>query len=79
MLPDPLLDEALSRSCCRRGGSPERLADALAPLLGDTEARRAQLAAFGRLDDLMALPGGDAPSRRAAQVILDVVAAPQSS
>ena len=50
--------------------APDRLADALAPLLADTPARAAQLAAFSRLRDLMALPEGRPAAETAAEVVL---------
>ncbi len=53
---------------------PERLADALAPLLADTPARAAQLAAFARLQDVMALPHGRPAAETAAEVILRLAA-----
>jgi lipid-A-disaccharide synthase len=59
--------EFLNRTC-----TPDRLADALAPLLREGAARRAQLAAFEKLDALMDL--GDAtPSARAADTALAVL------
>jgi len=51
--------------------TPERLADALVPLVSDTPERRRQIEAFGRLDSIMAI-GGAAPSSQAAAVVLDV-------
>ncbi|WP_460450970.1 lipid-A-disaccharide synthase [Alsobacter sp. SYSU BS001988] len=75
VLPNLILEDNAVPELLQRDSAPDRLAEALAPLLGETDARRAQQAAFGRLDGLMTLPDGDAPSRRAAQVILDVVAA----
>lgn len=53
--------------------TPERLAAALTPLLGDTPERHRQLQALGRLDAIMGI-GGEAPSARAAAVVMDVVA-----
>jgi len=50
--------------------APERLADALAPLLADTTARAAQLAAFSRLREMMALPDGRPAAETAAEVVL---------
>src|SRR5918997_6550273 len=50
--------------------TPEKLTDALLPLLGDTPERRRQLDAFARLDDLMSI-GDEAPSMRAARIVLD--------
>ena len=49
--------------------SPEKLASALIPLLGDTPERRRQTEAFARLDQLMDI-GGSVPSERAAALIL---------
>jgi lipid-A-disaccharide synthase len=53
--------------------TPERLADALLPLLQDGEVRQAQCAALERMDELTILPGGDTPSRAAARVVLAVI------
>ncbi|MCW5715272.1 MAG: lipid-A-disaccharide synthase [Bauldia sp.] len=50
---------------------PERLAAEVVKLLRPGTARERQLAAFSRLDSVMAFDG-DAPSRRAAQMVLDV-------
>ena len=52
--------------------TPEKLADALLPLLSDTPERRRQIDAFGRLDDLMRI-GDEVPSERAARVVEDVL------
>jgi lipid-A-disaccharide synthase len=52
--------------------APNRLAEALTPLLSDTPARRRQVEAFSRLDAIMGV-GGDAPSTKAADVVLDFV------
>jgi lipid-A-disaccharide synthase len=51
--------------------TPERLADALAPLLSDTPERRAQTDAFARLDAIMGI-GGPSPSEKAAEIVLDL-------
>jgi len=50
--------------------APERLADEVAPLLADTPARAAQLAAFARLREVMALPDGRPAADTAASVVL---------
>jgi len=50
--------------------APERLADALMPLLADTPARAAQVAAFARLRDIMALPDDRPAADTAADVVL---------
>ncbi len=49
--------------------TPDRLAAALAPLVGDGPERRAQLDAMARLDRLMRLDAGS-PSERAAAIVL---------
>ena len=60
------IPEFLQRDC-----TPQRLADALIPLLSDTPQRRRQVAAFGRLDRIMA-PTAAAPSALAAATVLDM-------
>jgi lipid-A-disaccharide synthase len=50
--------------------TPDRLADALLPLLSDTPQRRSQVEAFARLDAIMEV-GGEAPSAKAAKIVLD--------
>ena len=55
-----------------RGGlGARRLAEALLPLLSDTPQRQRQIAAFGRLDAIMAI-GSEAPSDKAAALVLDI-------
>jgi lipid-A-disaccharide synthase len=51
--------------------TPERLSAALLPLLRDTPERARQIAAFGRLDEIMQI-GKTAPARHAAQIVLNV-------
>ncbi len=60
------IPEFLQRDC-----TPQRLADALIPLLSDTPQRLRQVAAFGRLDRIMA-PGAAAASAMAAATVLDI-------
>lgn len=52
--------------------TPEKLADALLPLLSDTPERRRQEEAFRRLDDLMRI-GDEQPSERAARIVAEVL------
>jgi lipid-A-disaccharide synthase len=52
--------------------TPQRLADALIPLLSDTPDRRAQTDAFARLDAVMG-PGGTSPSLKAADIVLEAL------
>ncbi|MBM3528677.1 MAG: lipid-A-disaccharide synthase [Alphaproteobacteria bacterium] len=49
--------------------TPERLADALIPLIGDTQERRRQMDAFSWLDTIMEI-GSRAPAARAADLVL---------
>ncbi len=65
VLGDNAVPEFLQDAC-----TAEALAAALVPLLGDTEARRAQRDAFARLDRLMRIAPGSTPSREAARLVL---------
>ena len=49
--------------------TPDRLADALVPLLGDTPQRRRQVEAFAKLDAIMEI-GTREPAARAADIVL---------
>jgi lipid-A-disaccharide synthase len=49
--------------------TPERLADVLVPLIGDTPQRRKQVDAFSWLDSIMEI-GSRAPAARAADIVL---------
>jgi lipid-A-disaccharide synthase len=51
--------------------TPDRLAEALLPLLSDTPERARQVEAFRRLDQIMGI-GSAAPSARAAAIVLEV-------
>src|SRR3712207_1562063 len=66
ILGENVIPERIQRDC-----TPEKLTEALLPLFGDSLERRRQLAAFARLDDLMSI-GDEAPSLRAARIVLDV-------
>ena len=60
-----VVPEFLQRDC-----TPERLAEALVPLLSDTPERLRQIEAFARLDRIMTLDM--MPSAKAAAIVLDV-------
>jgi len=60
------IPEFLQRDC-----TPQRLADALIPLLSDTPQRLRQVEAFGRLDRIMG-PSAAVPSAMAAATVLDM-------
>jgi lipid-A-disaccharide synthase len=49
--------------------TPDKLADALVPLIGDTPERRRQVEAFSWLDSIMEI-GSRAPAARAADIVL---------
>jgi lipid-A-disaccharide synthase len=66
VLGENVIPELLQSDC-----TPERLAEALLPLLSDTPQRQHQIEAFGRLDAIMAI-GSEAPSAKAAAIVLDV-------
>jgi lipid-A-disaccharide synthase len=63
-----VVPELLQRAC-----TPQALADALVPLIGETAERRRQVEAFERLDAIMSI-GGMAPSANAAAFVADVAA-----
>jgi lipid-A-disaccharide synthase len=75
ILAENVIPEHIQEDC-----TPEKLTAALLPLFSDSSERRRQLSAFARLDDLMSI-GDEAPSMRAARIVLDTVArrAPQTS
>jgi lipid-A-disaccharide synthase len=52
--------------------TPEKLVEALLPLLSDTPERQRQIHAFGKLDTLMRI-GNEAPSERAARIVEEVL------
>ncbi len=49
--------------------TPDRLSEALAPLIGDTPERRRQVEAFATLDAIMEI-GSRTPAARAADIVL---------
>jgi lipid-A-disaccharide synthase len=62
---DNVVPELLQRDC-----TPQRIADALVPLMSDTPERLRQTDAFARLDRIMTLDM--TPSAKAAAIVLDV-------
>jgi lipid-A-disaccharide synthase len=71
ILANLVLGENVIPELLQSAGTPERLAETLLPLLSDTPQRQRQIEAFGRLDAIMAI-GGEAPSAKAAAIVLDV-------
>jgi lipid-A-disaccharide synthase len=66
VLGENCIPELLQEDC-----TPERLAAALIPLLGDTPERQRQVDAFARLDEVMQIGATD-PAARAAEIVLDL-------
>ena len=71
VLANLVLGENVMPEIIQREATPERLAAALAALVGDTDARATQLAALARIDAVMGI-GATRPSEAAARVVLDV-------
>jgi lipid-A-disaccharide synthase len=69
ILGDKDIPEFLDADCV-----PEKLAEALAPLLADSPERAAQVAALARLDGLMQI-AGSTPTDKAAETVLSVARA----
>lgn len=67
VLGENIIPELIQWDC-----TPEKLTEALLPLLSDTPERQRQIDAFARLDDLMRI-GEEAPSERAARVVDEVL------
>jgi len=72
LLNENVVPELLQHHCTADG-----LAHAMLPLFDDTPQRRHQLEAFARLDAIMQI-GKSRPAARAAEVVLDLLARPQS-
>jgi len=69
ILANLVIGENIVPELIQEGCTPEALAAALAPLIGDTEERRRQLDAFSWLDSIMEI-GSRAPAARAADIVL---------
>jgi lipid-A-disaccharide synthase len=72
ILANLVLSENVVPEFMQRNAAPEKLAPALRDVLEDTPHRRRQLDAFARLDAIMAT-GGQSPSARAADIILETL------
>ncbi len=73
VLPNLIIGENAVPEFIQEAATPRALADALAPLLDETDARAAQLAAFERVRGRL-LEAGRHPSARAAAIVLDYAA-----
>lgn len=79
VLPNLILGERIVPEFIQHDCTPQRLAEALGPLLAQGPGRSAQLAAYDRLDQLMRPKGDEEPSRRAAQIVLTLIGAVNSA
>ena len=75
LLPNLILGERAIPEKLQKDCAPAPLAAAMAEIVRDGPARRAQLEALSRLDKLMALPDGGAPSAHAARAIVETIEA----
>jgi lipid-A-disaccharide synthase len=71
ILPNLVIGENVVPELLQGDFTPDLIANALIPLIGDSAARRRQLEGFAKLDAIMEV-GGQAPSERAARAVLDV-------
>src|SRR5690606_10281766 len=72
ILANLVLGEAIVPEFMQNDAEPERMAAALAPLLGDTAERARQVASFAKLDAIMDI-GTARPSDRAADIVLKTI------
>lgn len=75
VLPNLILGENIVPEFLQEACTPAALATALAALMGEGAARAAQCAGFASVEERLALPEGEAPSGRAAAIILARIAA----
>jgi len=75
LLPNLILGERAIPERLQKDCAPAPLAEAMAEIVGDGPARSRQLEALSRLDRLMALPDGGAPSAHAARAVLETIRA----
>jgi lipid-A-disaccharide synthase len=71
ILANLVIGENIVPQFVQRDCTPEKLADALVPLVSDAPERRRQVEAFARLDAIMAI-GEAKPSSKAAAIVLDI-------
>jgi lipid-A-disaccharide synthase len=74
LLPNLILGERAVPEKLQKDCSPAALGAELADIVRDGPARMRQLEALSRLDRLMALPDGGAPSAHAARAVLETIA-----
>jgi len=74
LLPNLILGENAIPELVQGDCTRLALGDALVPLIVEGESRALQERALARLDALMRLPGGEAPSARAARIVMETIA-----
>jgi len=74
LLPNLILGERAIPEFLQRDCTPAALGAALGDIARDGPARDAQIEALSRLDRLMSLPDGGAPSAHAARAVLETIA-----
>ena len=79
LLPNLFLGERAIPEKLQKQCAPATLSAVLAESVRDGPARSRQLEALTRLDRLMALPDGGAPSAHAARAVLETIAAGRAS
>jgi lipid-A-disaccharide synthase len=72
VLPNIIVDQNVIPEFLDGDSTPERLYEALVPLLENSPERARQLAAFDRIEHLMAIDGGT-PSSHAADLVIETV------
>jgi lipid-A-disaccharide synthase len=77
LLPNLILGERAVPEKVQRDCTPAALASALSDVMSDGPKRQAQIEALGRLDKLMRLSDGRAPSAHAAEAVLETIVARQ--
>ena len=70
VLGENAVPEFLQENC-----EPQRIADAVAPLVNDGPARAAQICAFSRIDQKLMPASGEMPSEAAARIVEEIAAA----
>jgi lipid-A-disaccharide synthase len=72
LLPNILLNERIVPELLQQDCTAQKIADAAAPLFETGDARARQIAAFHRIDAILATP--EPPSERAAAILLGIIA-----
>ena len=70
ILPNIILGENVVPEFLQENCTPQKISEALIPLMQRDAARAIQLTAFDRVEDLMRLSGDATPSEKAAEIVL---------